>query len=163
VGVKERFAPEEWQQLKLFPLLAFNFALLRLARERPQDVDPDHARQFFWSMLEAAPTEPIFRELTEDIAESDWPSLAEEATASDILALVEPLERIRRIASGALSRKEYNTFATAVITAGVLPFQGLSSEAQSVWVSAWADLNKILGLDLQAAARSLRRQQEGTA
>lgn len=161
--MNERFSPDEWRELKLLPVRAFNFALLRLARERPDALDAAQAQTFFRGFLVAKPIEPLFRELMEDVDEADWPGLVSEAAASDILDLMEPLERTRAMLSDRLSRKEYNTFLGSVVQVAIIPFQGLPAEARSVWMGALADLTKLLDVDLKAAARALGRAQEGSA
>lgn len=162
-SAKERFAPEDWHQLKLLPILVFEFTFLRLARDRPQDVDPDQPRTFFRSLLDYKPLEPTFRELIVDISDSEWPALVEEGSRSDVLGVLDSLEAIRGSLSGALSRREYNTFLTAVISVGMQPFQALPVEAKDVWMNSFRDLVKIFDVDLESAIRSLQRAQQQPA
>jgi hypothetical protein len=156
-AIKERFGPEDWHQLKLLPLLVFNFVFLRLVRERPQAVSADTVRGFTNGLVNRRVVpEPLFVALMNDVDPPEWQGMMTEAIRTDPMPVLEQLDRIGELLTASLSRKERNTFLGAILAYVLVSFQG-AEEAFEVAMTAWSDLAKVMDVDLEAATRALRK------
>ena len=153
--MKEKFSPEDWEELKVLPFIVFN-----MVAAADGEIDKKEVAQVSAELM-SAPTfkDPLHRELMLDVTQSNLQEILKKSF--DVGMTEQRLSNAKSFLKQALSDEEYSRFlGSLIISGGNIArasgggFLGLGDKVSDEEKKVLIFLTSLFEIDLEVVARS---------